>query len=230
MNEIISEKLKTLTILYVEDEEGIRKKMANSLSYYAKEVFEASNGMVGYKIYKQKKPDIIFTDILMPVMDGMELVKKIRKEDSKTPIVMITAHTDKEYLLSAVALHLEQYIVKPINLNDLKNSLQKCVEVITENHAVSKELPLGYSYDFDNKTLTCKDEQVKLSKKEIAFFELLLHNMHRIVTYAELQEYVWEDDVMTDAALKALIRNMRQKFPKNYIKNFSGIGYRLVDC
>jgi len=230
MDKMVLEKLKTLTILYVEDEEGIRKKMANSLNYYAKEVFEASNGMIGFKIYKQKKPDIIFTDILMPIMDGIELVKKIREEDSKTPVVIITAHTDKEYLLSAVELHLEQYIVKPMNLNDLKKSLQKCVEVISSNHAVSKELPYGFSYDFDNKTFTCKDENVKLSKKEIAFFELLLHNKHRIVTYAELQEYVWQDDVMTDAALKALIRNMRQKFPKDWIKNFSGIGYRLVVC
>jgi len=230
MDKISLEKLKTLSILYVEDEEGIRKKMSDSLRYYAKCVYEAQNGEVGLEIYHEKKPDIIYTDILMPKMNGIDLVKKIREEDSKTPIVMVTAHTDKEYLLNAVELHLEQYIVKPINLKDLKKSLEKCVEVITANHAISKELPLGYSYDFDNKTLTCKDEEVKLSKKEIAFFELLLQNAHRVVTYAQLQEYIWQDDVMTDAALKALVRNMRHKFPKNYIKNFSGIGYRLVDC
>jgi len=229
MKKIILEKLKSLSILYVEDEEGIRKKMSDSLRYYAKEVFEASNGMVALKIYKEKTPDIIFTDILMPVMDGIELVKKIREEDSKIPIVMVTAHTDKDYLLSAVELHLEQYIVKPINLKDLKNSLQKCVEVIGTNQAVCKELPLGYSYDFDNKILTCKNEEIKLSKKEISFFELLLHNLHRVVTYEELQEYVWQDDVMTDCALKSLIRNMRHKFPKGYIKNLSGVGYRFVD-
>lgn len=229
MDKISLEKLKTLSILYVEDEERIRKKMSDSLKYYAKEVYEAPNGKIALKIYHEKKPDIIYTDILMPQMDGVELVKKIREEDTETPIVMVTAHTDKEYLLSAVELHLEQYIVKPINLNDLKNSLQKCVAVITANHAVSKELPCGYSYDFDNKTLTCKDEKIKLSKKEIALFELLLHNHHRVVSYAELQEYVWEDDFMTDAALKALMRNIRQKLPKGYIKNFSGIGYRLVD-
>ncbi|WP_458700006.1 response regulator transcription factor [Sulfurospirillum sp. 1307] len=222
------ERLKTLSILYVEDEEGIRKKMADSLSYYAKEVFEASNGLAGYEIYKEKKPDIIFTDILMPVMDGIALVKKIRDEDKTTPIVMVTAHTDKEYLLSAVELHLEQYIVKPISLKDLKESLKKCLEVINQNHSISKKLPDGYSYDFDNKILTCKDKEFKLSKKEILFFELLLENSHRVVTYEELQEYVWQDDFMSDSALKAVLRNIRQKFPKDYIKNLSGVGYRLV--
>lgn len=230
MDKILLEKLKTLTILYVEDEEGIRKKISDSLRYYASKVIEASNGEEALRLYHEKKPDIIFTDIMMPKMDGIELVRTIRQEDSKTPIVMITAHTDRDYLLSAVELHLEQYIVKPINLKELKDSLSKCVAVISQNHAVAKELPCGYSYDFDHKILTCEGKEIKLTKREIAFFELLLQNKNRIVTYDELQNYIWEDDVMTDAALKSLIRNIRNKFPKDYIKNLSGIGYRLADC
>jgi len=230
MDKILLEKLKTLSILYVEDEEGIRKKVSDSLRYYANKVIEASNGKVGLEMYYKEKPDIIFTDIMMPVMDGIELVKTIRKEDSKTPIVMVTAHTDKEYLLSAVELHLEQYIVKPINLKELKSVLEKCLAVICKNQAITKELPCGYDYDFDHKMLTCKGEEIKLTKREIAFFELLLQNKNRVVTYDELQNYIWEDDVMTDAALKSLIRNIRHKFPKDYIKNLSGIGYRLADC
>lgn len=223
------EKLKTLTILYVEDEDEIRKKVSNSLSYYVKEVIEAANGKEGLDLYYKIKPDIIYTDIMMPFMDGIELVKTIREEDTKTPIVMVTAHTDEEYLLSAVELHLEQYIIKPINIKDLKNSLEKSVKVISENHTIQKKLPAGYAYDFDHKILTLNEEEIKLTKKEIAFFELLFENKNRIVTYDELQNHIWQDDVMTDGALKSLIRNIRHKFPKDYIKNLSGIGYRIVD-
>lgn len=230
MDKILLEKLKTLTLLYVEDEEGIRKKVSDSLRYYANKVIEAPNGKVGLELYYQEKPDIIFTDIMMPIMDGIELVKTIRKEDTKTPVVMVTAYTDKEYLLSAVQLHLEQYIVKPINLKELKDVLCKCLSVISKNHTLEKELPCGYSYDFDHKILTCKNQEIKLTKREIAFFELLLQNKNRVVTYDELQNYIWGDDVMTDAALKSLIRNIRNKLPKDYIKNLSGIGYRLADC
>ena len=223
------EKLKTLKILYVEDEEDIRKKISNSLSYYVKEVIEAKNGKEGLSLYYELKPDIIFTDIMMPEMNGIELVKTIRKEDNKTPIVMVTAHTDQEYLLSAVQLHLEQYIVKPINLKELKNTLEKCIHVICENKTIKKNLPDGYNYDLDHKVLTHNNKEIHLTKKEIIFLELLLENKNRVVSYDELQTKVWEDDVMTDGALKSLIRNMRNKLPKDYIKNLSGIGYRIAD-
>ncbi len=229
MDKIFLEKLKTLTILYAEDEEGIRKKISDSLRYYVKSVIEAQNGERALQLYREKKPDILFTDIMMPKLDGIELVRTIRKDDVKMPIVIITAHTDKEYLLRAVDLHLEQYIIKPINLTDLKNALQKCVDVISKNHAFMRDLPGDYSYDFDSKVLTCRDKVIKLSKKEIAFFELLIQNRHRVVTYSELQNYIWQDEIMSDDALKSLIRNIRHKFPKDYIKNLSGIGYKLND-
>ena len=74
MDKISLEKLKTLTILYAEDEEGIKQKIANSLSYYVKEVKTAQNGEVALKLYENEKPDMIFTDIMMPKMDGIEFV------------------------------------------------------------------------------------------------------------------------------------------------------------
>lgn len=229
MDKISLQKLKTLTILYAEDEDGIRKKISDSLRYYVKDVIEAQNGQIALKLYRELRPDIVITDIKMPKKDGIELVKEIRKDDKQTPIVMITAHRDEEYLLSVVSLHLEQYIVKPINLKDLKNSLQKCLDVISKNHSVSEDLPYDYSYDFDTKILTCRGEVIKLNKKEIAFFELLIQNRHRVVTYVEFQNYIWQDDFMSSEALKSLVRNIRQKFPKDYIINLSGVGYRLND-
>lgn len=83
MQKEILEKLKTLTVLYVEDEEDIRKKISNSLSYYVGEVVEASNGEEGLDLYHKIKPDIIFTDIAMPIIDGIELVKIIREDGYK---------------------------------------------------------------------------------------------------------------------------------------------------
>ncbi|MFK5882329.1 MAG: DNA-binding response regulator, partial [Sulfurospirillum sp.] len=139
------------------------------------------------------------------------------------------AYTDKEYLLSLIDLHIEQYIVKPVNFKELSNALQKCLEVISGNHAIAKDLLCGYRYDFDNKTLASKEEKIKLSKKEIAFFELLIQNKHRVVTYEELQKYIWKDDIMSNEALKSLVRNIRHKLSKDCIKNLSGIGYKLVE-
>ncbi|PLY05845.1 MAG: DNA-binding response regulator [Arcobacter sp.] len=228
MKELFLEKLKTLTILYAEDEEGIRKNITDSLKYYMKDVYEASNGQEAYDIYKEKKPDIILSDIHMPIMDGIEFVKKLRTEDREVPVVMITAHTDKRYLLEAVELHMEKYIVKPIELEELFEVLEKCVEVLEINNITILKVDSNYSYDYDRKELFYKDEIIVLNKKEMNFLELLISNQNRVVTYEELQEYVWCDDFMTDSALRSLVRNLRKKLPTDIIFNLSGIGYRLV--
>lgn len=193
-----------------------------------KDVFEASNGQEAYDVYKEKKPDIILSDIHMPVMDGISFVKKLRKEDRDIPVVMITAHTDKKYLLEAVELHMEKYIVKPIELDELFEVLEKCVDVLNLNNITILKVDNNYSYDHDRKELFYKDEVIILNKKEMSFLELLISNQNRVVTYEELQEYVWADDIMTDSALRSLVRNLRKKIPTDVIFNLSGIGYRLV--
>ncbi|MDY0233250.1 MAG: response regulator [Sulfurimonas sp.] len=221
-------KLQGLTILYAEDEEGIRKNIADSLRYYVKEVYEASDGEEAYLLYEQKKPDIIFSDIHMPKMDGIEFIKKVRERDAKTAVIMITAHTDKEYLLDAVELHMEKYFVKPINLEQLLEGLQRCVLHLEKNKIVVLDVDDAYVYDFDNKELKYKDKVLTLNKKEMLFFETLIKNQNRITNYEELQGSVWVDDVMTDSALRSLVRNLRKKLPTDIIYNLSGVGYKFV--
>ncbi|MEN5387194.1 response regulator transcription factor [Aliarcobacter skirrowii] len=228
MDKIILDKLKTLTLLYAEDEEGIRRNIADSLRYYFKDVFEASNGEEAYLIYKDKAPNIILSDIHMPILNGIEFIKKVRKKDRLTPVVMITAHTDKEYLLEAVELHMEKYLVKPIELDNLFEVLIQCVNMLDINRVVKLKIDNNYSYDFDKKELFFKNENIILNKKEMLFFEILLKNQNRVTTYEELQEEVWGDDVMTDSALRSLVRNLRKKLPTDIIINLSGLGYRFV--
>lgn len=230
MDKHFLERLKTLTILYVEDEDGIRKNIADSLRYYCKKVIEAENGKVAWELYQVEKPDIVITDILMPIMNGVELVEKIRFRDESTPLIIISAHTDKEYLLKVVDLHLEQYIIKPINLKGLLGALEKCLKRISKIQAIVYELPCGYQYDIDHKELSFNGEIIHINRKEALFLEILLHNKQRIVTYEELQVYVWQDDVMTDSALRSLVRNLRKKLPKDFVTNLSGVGYRFEMC
>ena len=228
MDKELKEKLKTLTLLYVEDEEGIRKNITDSLRYYLKDVYEASNGEEGYLIYKEKSPNIILSDIHMPILNGIEFIKKIRQNDRSTPVVMITAHTDKEYLLEAVELHMEKYLVKPIELDLLFEVLAQCVKMLEINKIIKLNIDDNYSYNFDKKELYYKNENVILNKKEMLFFEVLIKNQNRVTTYEELQNEVWGDDIMTDSALRSLVRNLRKKLPTDIIINLSGLGYRFV--
>lgn len=222
------EKLKSLTVLYAEDEVGIRENIADSLGYYVKEVFQASNGAEALEVCGDKNPDIILSDIHMPVLNGIEFVKKVRETNRTIPIVMITAHTDKKYLLEAVELHMEKYIIKPVELEALFEVLEKCVSLLEINKKVFLKVDEDYSFDYDKKELKYKDEVIFLNKKEMMFFEVLISNQNRITTYEELQDKVWQDDVMTDSALRSLVRNLRKKLPTDIIYNLSGTGYRFV--
>ena len=79
MQKELLEKLQTLSVLYAEDEVGIRENIADSLGYYVKEVIQASNGAEAFELYEEKNPDIILSDIHMPILNGIEFVKKVRK-------------------------------------------------------------------------------------------------------------------------------------------------------
>lgn len=228
MTKDVLEKLQSLTLLYAEDEVGIRQNIADSLRYYVKEVYEANDGQEAYDIYLEKTPDIILSDIHMPNVNGLEFVKKVRATNREIPVIMITAHTDKEYLLEAVELHMEKYIVKPIDLDELFEALGKCIGFLDSNKKVSLKVDDNYVYDYDLKELKYKDENIVLNKKEMMFLEVLISNQTRVVNYDELQDKVWGDDVMTDSALESLVRNLRKKLPTDLIFNLSGVGYRLV--
>ncbi len=228
MQKELLEKLQTLVILYAEDEEGIRKNIADSLRYYVKEVIEASNGEEAFFLYQQKNPDIVLSDIHMPILNGIEFIKKIRQIDRKTPVVLITAHTDKKYLMEAVELHMEKYLVKPIELEPLFDVLASCVKLLNINKITQLKTNENYTYDFDKKELYYKNENIILNKKERLFLELLIKNQNRITNYEELQDKVWGDSIMTDSALRSLVRNLRKKLPTDIIINLSGTGYRFV--
>jgi DNA-binding response OmpR family regulator len=228
MKKEILEKLKSLTILYAEDEEGIRQNVAESLAYYVKEVVEAADGKEALALYESNKPDIILSDIHMPHMNGIEFIQHIRKNDRLTPVIMITAHTDKKYLLDAVELHMEKYIVKPIDIDELFDALEKCVELLDVNKRVTLHVDEDYIYDYDKKELLYKNEVIILNNKERDFLEVLISGGDRIISYDELQNRVWGDDVMTDSAVRSVVRNIRRKLPTDMIANVSGIGYKLV--
>lgn len=223
--ELWLEKLKSMTLLYAEDEEGIRKPMANSLSYYLKEVIEAKNGEEGLEQYDARRPDIILTDLRMPVQDGLYMVKEIRKNDRKTPILMITAHTDKEYLLSAIELKIEKYLIKPVALDELLSALKMCVDEIESGRTLFFECS-GCKFDFKNRLLVHNDgEELELTHKESDFLELLLRKKGLIVSYGEIEMNVWKEEYMSIAVLRTLVKTLRKKMGNHFIKNHSLAGY-----
>ncbi len=121
------ELLKTITILYVEDELALQENIYQNILPFVKKIFCADNGLEGLELYKKEKEniDLIITDILMPKMDGMEMVDEIRKIDLDIPVVYSTAFSDNKYLKRTIEQCVISYITKPIDIEVMLNSIEK---------------------------------------------------------------------------------------------------------
>lgn len=226
MDKTLISKLSNFTLLYAEDEKGIQNNIHEILDCMFKDIYLASNGDSAYNIYEDKKPDLIITDIKMPKLNGIELIKKIRLRDSKTRVIITSAHTNLEYMLDASELHLVKYIVKPIT----EEKLTQALESFISSYEGSKLFPFftKWLYDESKSLITNEDEEFMLTKKENIFFKLLLQK-DRIITYDEIDAILWDkESVMTQNALRLFTKNLRKKLPKDCLKNVQGIGYRLV--
>jgi len=116
--------LKDIVLLYVEDDDSVREQTKLILDDFVKKVDIATNGEEAIEMIKENKYDIIVADINMPKMNGIDMIKEIKQELSlDIPCIITTAHTDTEYLLDAINLKVDGYIIKPINIKDLINTI-----------------------------------------------------------------------------------------------------------
>ncbi|MEA2103465.1 MAG: PAS domain S-box protein [Candidatus Cloacimonadota bacterium] len=123
-----------LTVLYVEDEHIILKSNAEYLNRIVKKVYFAKNGEEGLAEFKKNKPELVITDIKMPKMNGLEMVRKILQEDNRAKIILVSAYRDTQYFLEAINLNVEKFLVKPMKHQELASVLNNiCKKISLEN-------------------------------------------------------------------------------------------------
>ncbi|MDZ7819831.1 MAG: response regulator [Aliarcobacter sp.] len=188
-----------------------RENGVEYLENFFETIYEASDAISALKLYEKYKPDIIITDIQMPKLNGLEFVKRIRQKDKKTQIIIITAFCDKDYLLKAIELGLVKYLVKPVREKEFEEALFLCINALEKDETNIVKLDDFTFFDTFNKNLISNNEIVKLRAKELDFLELLIKNKNRYVSYEEIENYVWNDSVMTKDALKTLGEKYKNK-------------------
>lgn len=124
-NKHYREILRNISVLYVEDDKDIQQQLSLFLKAKVGVLWTAFDGREGLESYRKNKPDIIITDIRMPVMGGLEMVKTIRGIDRDIPIIITTAFNEPEYLLKSTDLGINQFMLKPTNPYLLLNTLIK---------------------------------------------------------------------------------------------------------
>lgn len=231
---------KNIRILLVEDDYHTQVKLVKILNRVYDDIIVAKNGDEALTIFRayhlqNKSFDLVVSDINMPIMDGINLLENIRQIDELLPFIFVTAQLDLDTLLKVVKLDIDNYIMKPIDVNILLQSIDKTIKKSFKRKFFSegnKKLYLTDDIYWDclQKTIFKEETEIKLTKKEILFLDILCGRINQVVNTDEIIYQLWEDSIDMDANisnLKNLISRIRIKIPKLNIENVYGLGYKL---
>ena len=203
-------KLSRIKVLYVEDDEFIREELVETLEFDVNELFIAENGEEGLKLFKDKNPDLVITDVKMPKMNGLEMAKEIKKLSPTTPIIITTAFSDSDYLSKAIEIGVNRYVVKPIDIDKLYEAMEELATILLyQKEQEIQNRYLKYILDFNPSFILIADNK-KVEYINKTFLKFLGFN--------SFQE--WKDkSCQTDDIVESISDiNGNQFETKNWIK------------
>ena len=209
--------LSNLTILYVEDEKMISEEVSFYFKKYVKDFFIANNGEEGLKLFKEVNPDIIITDIQMPKMNGLDMIKEIGS--TSVPIIITTAYSDIEYFLKAIELKICKFVIKPINLIDLILDVQSCVSSNYLQDKLFEKENLLKIVD-ENVLISITDKEGQIIEVSSAFCKFtqydkdeLIGESHRVLRHENTPDSFYKnmwDVISTGKTFNTEIRNRKK--------------------
>jgi DNA-binding response OmpR family regulator len=220
--------LKNLTILVADDDLESLDTFKIILSTYFKNVITCCDGLEAYTKFQENGIDMILIDYIMPHINGYELSYKLRKINKKIPITIMSSYSDKDKLLNIIPLKITNYLLKPITLSRLHETLNMMINELEETGSLCKKKEFSnFSYDFTTRQLIDLKykKEIIITKSEIAFMELLIKNENKIVSYNMINDSFKE--IKSEQAIKNLIYRLRLKLGEDLIENSHGMGYIL---
>ncbi|MCM3441857.1 response regulator transcription factor [Metabacillus halosaccharovorans] len=222
-----------MKLLIIEDD----KYLSETIKETTKEMFEAEqafDGEEGLYLAEQNIFDCIILDIMLPNMNGYEVLQELRKNQIKTPVIMLTAKDGIDDKIQGFKVGADDYLVKPFHREELLLRLEAIVRRAggdLKEHVISfKELKMNLK----NKTAYIGDETVKLNGKQFDLLEYLINNKNTILTKEQIFDRIWgfESDTST-TVVEVYCSNVRKSLKKfgydQYIKTFRGLGYMLTE-
>ena len=221
-------RFKNYSALVVDDDVYSLEGMVEYLQIEFDTVFSANSVNEAKEIIISNKIDIVFSDIRMPDGNGFLLIEWLKYKGFDTLVVLVSAYDDKEELFRAIKLGVVDYIVKPLDLQKLKNTLDLCHQRLKNKENIIY-LVDGFYWDADNSILFRDNNLIKLTSNEIKFFKLLLQNPGRAINSEEIFYYIYNNDhtEYNSKNVRNLIYKLRKKVGKKLIDNIYGGKYRV---
>lgn len=222
----MSKILNNLTVLIVENEGDGKKIVQEVMRDKFEKVITAQNGDEGLKKFKKYNPNMVITDVFMPIMNGLDMAKSIKEISKDTPIIVFSTNSEKETLLKAIDVGIDKYVLKPIDLDDFLVTLENVAKNKIETANII-QVTNGYSFNKIKRVLVRDGVEISLTKKELAFISLLIKRLGTLVLHDEIKNVVWVGESVTEAAIRTFVKRVRDKVGSNFIKNVPGLGYKI---
>ena len=219
------------TILIVEDDSNIRELLRLYLTQEGYAVETAQDGAEGLRSFKLLHPDLVLLDLMMPVMDGTQVIREIRAV-SKTPVIMLTAKAETFDKVTGLELGADDYVTKPFEMRELIARVRAVLRRFDDGDSCEKlEFP-DLIIDKQSYTITVKGEKMEIPPKEIELLHFLAASPNRVFTRAQLLDDVWGFDYFgdtrtVDVHVKRLREKLQDTSDKWEIKTVWGVGYKF---
>ncbi len=224
------------TVLVCDDDRAILESIRIYLAQEGYEVLTASDGLEAIDLLRDHEVHCLVLDIMMPKLDGLSAMLKIR-EDSNIPIILLSAKSEDTDKITGLSFGADDYVTKPFNPLELvarvKSQVRRYAKLGSMEQSDSVLVTGGLELDTDKKRVTVDGEEVRLTALEYQILEYLMQNMGRVLSTAQIYEAVWNEPALsTEKTVTVHIRNIREKVeidPKNpnYIKVVWGLGYKV---
>nr|WP_312292300.1 response regulator transcription factor [Clostridium chromiireducens] len=226
-------------VLIVEDEKEIGDGIEIYLKNQGYNVFRASNGVEGLEIIENQNLHLAIVDIMMPKMDGVTMVMKLR-ENYEFPVIMLTAKSEEMDKILGLNIGADDYVTKPFNpmellarVNSQLRRYSKYLRVVNDSTEKDNNFVIGgLELNINTKEVTLDGDLVKLTPIEFKILHLLMKKPGRVFSAEEIYEIVWNEKAINTDTVMVHIRNIREKIeidtknPK-YLKVVWGVGYKI---
>ncbi|QKE29887.1 two-component system response regulator [Arcobacter acticola] len=225
-------------VLLVEDEDLARKTLSFYLNTIFDEVVLAKDGAEGILLIKENYEkndnfDLVLTDLNMPNLSGIQMIDEILKLIPNQRFIIVSAHKNEEDLLKLINLRVCGYFVKPLNIDNMMEMLQKAKEEVLKDKQPKEvknkaliSLNNSYTFDLSANKLYCKNIIVKLSKKESEILDVLIQNLGEIISVDKFKEIVWDDITINDSSFRTVMKRLKDKIKDDdFIISHKGYGY-----
>lgn len=222
------------TILVVDDEEDLLDLIEYNLKKEGFDVLKAQDGQEGIEVAREHNPNLVLLDIMMPKMDGLEVVERMRKDKKlkKIPIIFLTARGDEKTEVEGLDKGGDDYITKPISTTKLISRIKAVLRRFEETEEMADKIEVhDIVIDKDRYIVTRgEDEEFQLPRKEFELLYFLASRKGKVMDRQTLLNQVWGNNIyVVDRTVDVHVRKIREKLGDEYIETVKGVGYRFKE-